>query len=97
MKSSNYKYEDITIPEGYEDWDGNYVDTSYFTMGYFIEEKDLQALALTYEQFTKYAKEKTVYAWHIERLEIFDKPKELSEFGLKRAPQRCAWVEKERK
>lgn len=35
-----------------------------------------------------------LYAWHIEQLEIFDKPKELKDFGLKHAPQKYAWVER---
>lgn len=33
------------------------------------------------------------YAWNIDNLEVFDKPKELSEFGLTKAPQKCVWVE----
>lgn len=33
------------------------------------------------------------YAWHISDLEIFDEPKELSEFGIKRAPQSWQYVE----
>lgn len=33
-----------------------------------------------------------LYAWHISDLEIFDKPKELGEFGLERAPQSWAYI-----
>lgn len=29
----------------------------------------------------------TGYSWHIDNLEIYDTPKELADFGLKRAPQ----------
>ena len=32
------------------------------------------------------------YAWHISDLEIFDEPKKLSDFGLKRAPQSWCYV-----
>ena len=35
------------------------------------------------------------YAWDISDLEIFDNPKELSDFGLKRAPQSWCYVEEE--
>lgn len=35
----------------------------------------------------------TFYALYISQLEIFDKPKELSEFGLKRAPQSRQYIE----
>lgn len=40
-----------------------------------------------------YADEKTIYGWHISNLEIYDTPKELSEFGLDRAPQSWCYVE----
>lgn len=36
-----------------------------------------------------------LFAWHISDLEIFDEPKPLSEFGLKRAPQSYCYVEVE--
>lgn len=39
-----------------------------------------------------YGKEKTLYAWHIEDLVIYDTPKELSEFGPTRAPQSWQYV-----
>ena len=56
----------------------------------------LKASCLTVEDLENYSyvpleKRKSdfpdLYAWHIEKLEIFDKPKKLSELGLKRAPQ----------
>ncbi len=31
--------------------------------------------------------------WHISNLKIYDKPKELSEFGLKRPPQSWQYIE----
>ena len=34
-----------------------------------------------------------LYAWHIDNLKIYDKPKELSEFGIKRAFQSWGYVE----
>ena len=38
---------------------------------------------------------KNGYAWHISNLKIYDKPKELSEFNLKRPPQSWCYVESE--
>lgn len=32
------------------------------------------------------------YAWHIDDLVIFDEPKELSDYGVKRAPQKYCYV-----
>ena len=39
---------------------------------------------------------KTGYGWHISDLIIYDKPKDLSDFGMKRPPQSWCYVEKER-
>ena len=54
---------------------------------------------LTYDEIMRYTKGKKFYAWHIDNLEIFDKPKELSEFYcrkcLKRPPQSWCYVEVE--
>lgn len=35
------------------------------------------------------------FGWHISDLKIYDEPKELSEFGLKRPPQSWCYVEEE--
>ena len=71
-----------------------------FTMSYclafdkydkwLIEEK----AKLTKDDFYNYKKnKKEIYGWKIKKLEIFKKPKELSEFGLKRPPQSWQYVE----
>jgi len=49
-------------------------------------------LCLSGKQVIDYGKGKDLYAWHIDKLEIFDKPKDLSEFGVKKSPQRSVWV-----
>lgn len=64
---------------------------------------DIQKLAcLTYTQMIEYFYKpnelngenvKNGYAWHIDNLEIYDTPKELSEFGLTRAPQSWQYLE----
>lgn len=83
-----YKYGEISYP---------YIEDYYF----FNE--DLESLCLTYEEVREYGKGKTLYAWHIKDLEIFDKPKDLREFyvlyggeesiyPLKKAPQSYQFV-----
>lgn len=42
---------------------------------------------LTWEEFHGYMKGKSGYDWIISSLKIYNKPRELSEFGLTRAPQ----------
>ena len=39
-----------------------------------------------------YGKEKSLYAWHISDLKIYDKLKELNNFGLKKAPQSWQYI-----
>lgn len=57
---------------------------------------------LTAEEMFSYSKGKTLYGWHISDLEIYDKPRALSEFGkvgfghevpLKRPPQSWMYIE----
>lgn len=44
------------------------------------------------EDLMKYCGDEIIYALHIEDLEIYDKPKELSEFGIKRAFQSWGYI-----
>ncbi len=48
---------------------------------------------LSKEEVNNYGNGKTLYGWHISDLVIYDKPKELSCFGLKRPPQSWCYVE----
>ena len=52
---------------------------------------------LTQNDLRKYVGDKTGYAWHIDQksLVIFDKPKELKDYGVKRSPQSYMFVEVE--
>ena len=59
-------------------------DNTYFPkrpedFGYGAEEV-LKRLCLTRDEFKAYGRYKDLYAWHIKRLEIFDKPMELRDF-----------------
>lgn len=50
---------------------------------------------LTMGELFDYAKGKLLYAWHINDLKIYSKPKQLADFGLKKAPQSWKYVNKE--
>ena len=55
-----------------------------------------KSLCLDEEEIWNYLKNGNGYVWHISDLKIFDKPMELSDFGLKRAPQSWCYVEVEK-
>ena len=85
-----------------------YVKDRSYERSYELSYKQQRKLCLTDEQIHIYGKGKDLYAWHIKKLEIFDEPKELSDFivglnylgdiipptykRLKRPPQRSVWV-----
>lgn len=61
-------------------WDNNYYyyteeDNTYRNVQWILDE-----LRLEHQQVLYYGNGKDLYAWHIKKLEIFDKPMELSEF-----------------
>lgn len=56
-------------------------DLEYYSDGYDIDDDRLAETCLTREQLREYGKGVTLYGWHITEPKLFDKPKELSEFG----------------
>ena len=56
----------------------DHIDENEFE--YYIECKDGDDTCLTYDEIYNYGKGKTLYGWHISKLKIYDKPKELREF-----------------
>ena len=48
---------------------------------------------LNRNEFWEYTHGRCAYGWHISDLVIYDKPKELGEFGMKRPPQSWCYVE----
>lgn len=59
---------------------------------------DVKASCLTAREIIDYAKDKGgnfmhTFGWHISDLKIYDEPKELSAFGLKKPPQSWCYVE----
>ena len=61
----------------YEDYIGDYI---YGNMQLYEMKTFISNLCLTYDEIKDYGNEKDLYAWHINKLEIFDKPMWLSEF-----------------
>lgn len=51
---------------------------------------------LTWKELQEYSKDKPLYAWHINELKIYDKPRELSEFRTPKNPHRIgnshSWI-----
>jgi predicted transcriptional regulator len=71
------EYE-ITLPNGYEDEDGQWVDNSSY--GYWVNEHIINGTNLYYDEIEAYGNGKDLYLWHIKRLQIFKRPMELSDF-----------------
>lgn len=64
-----------------------YIDT-------MLNNNDLKKMCLTAQELFDYIGiGKHLYGWHISDLKIYDKPRELSEFGLHRPPQSWMHVE----
>lgn len=62
------------------------------TNTYFIFEDDYKAMCLSYDEVKTYGKGKTLRGLHITEPKLFDEPKELSEFGIARAPQSWMYI-----
>lgn len=54
---------------------------------YKYDNKLFEESCLSYDQLDQYLKQKDGYALHISNLKIFDKPKELHEYNIIKAPQ----------
>ncbi len=51
---------------------------------------------LTLKDMHEYLRSNVGFGWHISDLIVYDKPRDLSDFGMKRPPQSWCYVEKER-
>lgn len=56
------------------------------------EKKLLELSCLTAEELYHYLQGKKAYGWGVSDLVMYDKPRELSEFGLERPPQSWCYV-----
>ena len=55
---------------------------------YDVSNELLKDINLNQEQLWNYGQGKTLYAWHIDDLKIYDKPKELSEFKISKCKEK---------
>ena len=69
----------------------------YNSPAYDISDDDLNRTCLFQEDLYRYASGKTLYGWHVSDLVIYDEPRELSEYKIKRPPQSWCYVEEVRK
>ena len=60
---------------------------------YDVSNELLKNIKLNQNELWNYGQGKTLYAWHIDDLKVYDKPKELSEFDIKRTFQNWCYVE----
>lgn len=58
---------------------------------YDISNELLKNINLNQEQLWNYGQGKTLYAWYIDDLKVYDKPKELSEFSIGKAKIDCGY------
>lgn len=61
-------------------WFDEYTTYEYLNNEYLTYAKEQNALCLSYYTIKEYGQGKTLYAWHIKQLEIFDKPLALKNF-----------------
>lgn len=94
------KVEEIKLEE-YDDYNFSHYSSMNFETKTLNEDELCKKSCLTADELAEYLgmyKEKDVYGYaiHITNLKIFKDPKELSEFGIKKAPQSWMYV-KEKK
>lgn len=78
--------EEIVFTE--EEGHGRFYQTSSLTENYLLQYACLKRLYLD-----EYLRQRTVgYALHLTNVKVFDKPKELSDYGLKEAPQNMCYA-----
>ena len=56
---------------------------------YLISDEDLKSTRLSYQQFFNYGNYQPLYGWHISDLVIYDKPKKLSDFYVRKKCNAC--------
>lgn len=57
---------------------------SHYEAEYRVTHVEQNAMCLNQPELIHYGKGKTLYGWHISELKIYDKPKELSEFYIRK-------------
>lgn len=57
-------------------------DLEYYSDGYDIDDDRLAETCLTREQLREYGKGVTLYGWHITEPQLFEKPRDITEFAV---------------
>lgn len=70
----------------------DHVTNLFANSRFWLNEKTVEQTCLTGNQIREYANGKDAYGWHISALQIYDKPRELSWFGLARPFQSWGYV-----
>lgn len=76
----------------------DHVESTNCFSGWVCPEKDniikrfLDGSCLSEQEIVDYADGRSVCGWHISALKMYDKPRELSEFGVNRAPQSWRFI-----
>ena len=60
---------------------------------YFITTEEGERTGLNYDDVVRYGAGQDIYLWGIENMKIYDKPLELTDFGIDRAPQDWRYVD----
>lgn len=93
MNLQDYVAAHLATGGAVDDWSGKVIGEfvcdeilqfnhdDYNSPAYDISDDALNRTCLFQEDLYRYASGKTLYGWHISDLKIYDKPKELSEFG----------------
>lgn len=58
-----------------------------------VDEKALEAACGNKIMLMEYAQKKDVYGFHISKLQVYQRPRALEEYGVKRPPQSYCYVE----
>lgn len=77
------EYEDMSYNDGYEDWDGSWVDRPVKDEGYLITLGEVADAGFTLKQFEDLVEENhpsPLYFWKLKQLEKFNIPMKLEKF-----------------
>lgn len=71
-----------------------FVDEYGYMPYHNIDKSELEKTCLSVDEFETYGDDTTLYGWYISDLIIYDTPKDIHEFGLKRPPQSWCYVKR---
>lgn len=95
IKSMNLEdyFDAISICTAVNDWSGKVFGEFVCDLIGFHPGTDIPSSCVPIEELKEYANGKMLVRWHISDVKIYDKPRELRDFGKARAPQSWCYVE----